>query len=195
MQMRLLISVLPMSNMNVNLEQKIIGKRMRERATRLKQSLFLFCPIALVLIVAAACSGEQEEDNTLFLKVENSSVKLPEDPTALAQEIVKVRFNALKQGDKYAANLWIDLFDQGFEATQIRIEQRSPSEYTWCGKAKDGSISNVVLTVGDKIMFGRIEYLGSVYKIEPIEDGVFHCITKVDPTKVMPFGNDALIPQ
>ncbi len=151
--------------------------------------------MALVLIVVAACSREQEEDNKLFLKVENSSVKLSEDPTALSQEIVKVRFYVLKQEDKYATNLWIELFDHCFEATQIRVEQRSVSEYSWRGKTSGDPISNVVLTVGDKIMFGRIEYLGSVYKIEPIEDGAFHCITKVDTTKVMPFGNDAIIPQ
>ena len=182
--------------MNVNREQNIIGKRMGERAIRFKKLLLsLFCPIALVLIVAAACSGEQEEDNSLFLKVENSSVKLSEDPTALSQEIVKVRFYVLKQGDKYAAKLWIELFDRCFEATKIHVEQRSVSEYSWRGKASGDPLSNVVFTVGDKIMFGRIEYLGSVYKIEPVEDGAFHCITKVDTTKVMPFGNDAILPQ
>ncbi len=168
---------------------------MRECTKEMKQLLFLLFSIVLVLIVASSCSGEQEEGNTLFLKVENSSVILPDDSTALSQEIVKVRFYVLKQEDKYATTLWIELFDQCFEATQIRLEERSVSEYSWLGKAIGDPISNVVLTISDKIMFGRIEYFGSVYKVEPVEDGAFHCITKVDTTKVMPFGNDALIPQ
>ena len=53
---------------------------------------------------------------------------------------------------------------------------------TWC------------FTISDKVMFGRIEYLDCVYKVEPIGEGSLHRITKLDPTKVMPLENDALIP-
>ena len=184
-----------MSNMNINPEQKIIGKRMGERAIKLKPSLFLFCPIVLFFIVATACSGEREADNRLFHNLGVSSASTSNGEAIPSEQmIVYVDFNVLKGEDGYAPALLLECIDQSIQVEQTRVDERGLTDYVWCGKAKDCSISNVVLTVGDKIIFGRIEYLGSVYVVEPVGNGSLHCITKVDPTKVMPLENDALIP-
>ncbi len=143
------------------------------------------------------CSTKQTEGNKLLLKVmKNSSItiNLPENPSALDQEIVRVIFNAFKDGNDYAVKLWIELFDQCLEVTQTRVIKRSLSGYTWIGKINNYPLSNVLFTVGDKTMFGTIEYSGNIYKVEPIGDGVFHRIIKLDPTKIIPFDDDPLIP-
>ena len=101
------------------------------------------------------------------------------------QMIVYVDFNVLKGEDGYAPILLLELFGQSAQVEQTRVDERGLTDYVWCGKAKDGSISNVVLTISDKIMFGRIEYLDCVYKVEPIGEGSLHRITKLDPTKVI----------
>ncbi len=143
------------------------------------------------------CSTKQIEKNKLLLKVvKNSSItiNLSEDPSILNQEIVRVMFNALKDGNDYAVKLWIELFDKCLEVTQTRVIKRSLYGYTWIGKINNYPFSNVLFTVGDKTMFGTVEYSGNIYKVEPIGDGVFHSIIKLDPTKIIPFDKDPIIP-
>ncbi len=134
-------------------------------------------------------------DSRLFQSLDVNLVNtLSAEELMSEQMIVSVNFDVLKQDNEYAANLMFDLFGQSLQVDKKRVTQRNPSAYAWFGKVSDNPLSKVILTVGDNIMFGRIEYLDSVYKIEPIEDGTFHRIIKLDPTKMVPFGDDGLIP-
>ena len=65
------------------------------------------------------------------------------------QMIVYVDFNVLKGEDGYVPNLLLECFGQSFQVKQTRVDERGLTDYVWCGKALDCSISNVVLTIGD----------------------------------------------
>ncbi len=110
------------------------------------------------------------------------------------QMVLHVNFDLLRVEKKYAPNLLLDIFGKSIQVTQTRMIKRGLYDYTWIGRISNDPLSNVLLTVADKIMFGRIEYSGNVYTIEPIEDGIFHRITKLDPTNILQFNDDLLIP-
>ncbi len=131
------------------------------------------------------CSKEKTEGRNLFLKV------MKDISTSIDQEIVRVMF---KDENRHAEKLWIEFFGECLVVTKTRVVIRGPSDYTWFGKIDGDPSSNVLFTVGGQVMFGRIEYSGSLYSIEPIGDGLFHRIIKLDTTKSVPFGDDSLLP-
>ncbi len=150
--------------------------------------------LILVITFLLFSSTAQAADNRLFhnpgLGFDNT---LSGEAMLSEQMIVYVDFNVLKGEDGYVPVLLLELFGQSFQVGQTRVDERGLTDYAWCGKASGDPISNVVLTISDKTMFGRIEYLDCVYKVEPVGEGSLHRITKLDPTKVMPLENDALI--
>ena len=161
-----------------------------------KYCLVLLTTFVLLLFnIIPFIAYAQEADNRLFHNLGAASAITPGgEELSTEQTIVYVDFNVLKGEDGYAPVLLLECFDQSIQVEQTRVGERGLTDYAWCGKAKGCSISNVVLTISDNIMFGRIEYLDCVYVVDPVENGPLHRITKVDPTKVVPFGNDALIP-
>lgn len=160
----------------------------------------IVCKLTIIVVLLLAIVNKmnadlQVADNRLFRDPDPGFANIQDEEGLPSEQMtVYVNFNVLNGEDGYVQILLLELFDQSFQVEQTRVDERGTTDYVWCGKAKDGSTSNVVLTINEKIMFGRIEYLDFVYKIEPVGEGSLHRITKLDPAKVIPPGNDALVP-
>ena len=102
--------------------------------------------VLLLTIVNNMNADAQVADNRLFhnpgLGFDNT---LSGEAMPSEQIIVYVDFNVLKGEDGYVPILLLELFGQSFQVEQTRVDERGLTDYAWCGKAKDGSISNVVL--------------------------------------------------
>jgi len=161
-----------------------------------RHPLFLFIAFVLFLCNAQPCTADSHgADRRLFQNLAlDAASKVTGKALTRGQMVINVNFDLLREEKRYAPDLLLDIFEKSIQVTQTRVIKRTLSSYTWIGKVDNAPLSNVLLTVDDKIMFGRIEYAGSVYKIEPVGNGIFHRIIKLDPTKIMPFDDDVLIP-
>ncbi len=169
-----------------------------------RHSLFLFIVfLTLTCNVRPCMAGSNVTAPRLFQRLGVDQLNLLEGNAFMLKEklkkmpnemVIHLNLNLLRGEYGYAPNMLLDIFGKSIQVNRRRVTKRGPSDYTWFGKIDGDPSSNVFLTVGGQVMFGRIEYSGSLYSIEPIGDGLFHRIIKLDTTKIMQFDNDILIP-
>ncbi len=118
--------------------------------------------------------------------------RLEQNQAALRRKMVKVNFDVLKKDEIFTKELTLNLFEKVYNVENKRIVSRNTTAYTWFGKVRGDPLSNVVLTVGRKIMFGRIETADAIYNIEPVGDGNYHQIIVQNPSNMAPPDDGAL---
>jgi Metallo-peptidase family M12/Fibronectin type III domain/Putative binding domain, N-terminal len=73
-----------------------------------------------------------------------------------------------------------------------RIERRREDNYTWIGTVEGRELSTVVMSVVNGSLYGHIDMEGETYSLKP-ENGAY-VITKDNPSTVLPFEDDVMIP-
>jgi hypothetical protein len=103
------------------------------------------------------------------------------EPTTKNVQVVNLQMDILQKGDKANLNLFAN---QSMQADVVRLDKRSPQDYTWYGSSSQ-SADDAVLVIQDGSVVGTIRSGGKLYRVRPLEGGL-HALILVDETKFPP---------
>ncbi len=156
---------------------------------------FLSCAITISIASMLLFGGVgHAEIVSPFIPSDSNNTSHEENRIGLQEKLVSIDFESFSR-ESGPREIVLGLSrDTVLTAVKERFVSKSADRYTWFGRIKDDSSSNVVLTVGYPFLYGRVEFSGGVYKISPVRESPLHKIVKVDPNRVAPMEEDYLIP-
>ena len=124
----------------------------------------------------------------------NLFLSIPQGQSASSADsiIVGIDFTAISPAVTIPPAITILLPDRTITALRVGCEVRGSDDYTWRGTVSGFEMSTVVLTVMGRTVIGHIDFDAVSYTIETKNDA--YLVTKKDPTRRGPLGNDARIP-
>jgi hypothetical protein len=103
------------------------------------------------------------------------------DPTTKEIQIMSLQMDLLKSADKVNINLLPDL---NFPVDSVRLDERSPQDYTWFGSSSETE-GDAILVVQDNSVVGTIRSGNKMFRVRPLDEGL-HALILVDESKFPP---------